>query len=96
MKPVFTATAVIMPPQQQQSAATAMLGQLAPLAALSGHDIGMKSPSDVFIGMLRSRTIADDLIAKFQAKSALSRKGSHDCSLAVELAYSDHDRAKIR
>jgi len=69
MKPIFTATAVIMPPQQQQSAATAMLGQLAPLAALSGHDIGMKSPSDVFIGMLRSRTIADNMIAKFKLQA---------------------------
>ncbi len=74
MKPVFTATAVIMPPQQQQSAATAMLGQLAPLAALSGHDISMKSPSDVFIGMLRSRTIADNMIAKFQLKARYHAK----------------------
>jgi tyrosine-protein kinase Etk/Wzc len=74
MKPVFTATAVIMPPQQGQSAATAMLGQLAPLAALSGHDIGMKSPSDIFIGMLRSRTIADDLIAKFKLQTRYHAK----------------------
>jgi tyrosine-protein kinase Etk/Wzc len=74
MKPVFTATAVIMPPQQGQSAATAMLGQLAPLAALSGHDIGMKSPSDIFIGMLRSRTIADDLISKFKLQTRYHAK----------------------
>jgi uncharacterized protein involved in exopolysaccharide biosynthesis len=74
MKPIFTATAVIMPPQQGQSAATAMLGQLAPLAALSGHDIGMKSPSDIFIGMLRSRTIADGLIAKFKLQGRYHAK----------------------
>jgi tyrosine-protein kinase Etk/Wzc len=74
MKPIFTATAVIMPPQQGQSAATAMLGQLAPLAALSGHDIGMKSPSDIYIGMLRSRTIADDVIAKFKLQARYHAK----------------------
>ena len=60
----FTATARIMPPQQGQSSlASAMMGQLGPLAALAGSALpGGKNASDVYLYVLRSRTISDDLI----------------------------------
>ncbi len=61
----FTATAVIMPPQQQQSVAAALLGQLGPIAGLAGRDLGIKTPGDLYIGILSGRTIADHLIQQF-------------------------------
>jgi len=60
----YTATARILPPQQQSSSAT-MLSQLGPLAGLAGASLGIKNPSDLYIGMLRSRTIADAVIQRF-------------------------------
>ena len=62
---MFTASAMIMPPQQQQSSLTALAGQLAPLAALSSKDLGLKNPADLYVGLLSSRSIADTLIDRF-------------------------------
>jgi tyrosine-protein kinase Etk/Wzc len=66
----YTAVAKIMPPQQNQSmASTAILSQMGPLALLAGQGLGLRSPSDLYIGMLHSRTIADDLIDRFSLTS---------------------------
>jgi len=55
----------LLPPQQTQSIATAMLGQLGPLLAASGgKDLGLHNSNDVYISMLHSRTLADVLIDK--------------------------------
>ncbi len=63
--PTYTATAVIMPPQQQSSMAAAMLSQLGGAAGLASQSLGIKNPSDPYIGILSSRTVADELIAQF-------------------------------
>src|SRR5437016_347692 len=54
----------ILPPQQSQSIANSMMGQLAPLMALSGKDIGLKNPSDTYVALLQSRSVADAIIEK--------------------------------
>lgn len=67
LPPVFTSTVKIMPPQQQQSSnVAAMLGQLGGLAGAAGGMAGMKSPADLYVGLLESRTVADNLIARFK------------------------------
>src|ERR1700761_3221049 len=70
-QPYYTATAMIMPPQQQSSA-SGLMGQLGSLVSLGGSgsssfgsSLGMKSQADMYVGILESRTIADGLIAKF-------------------------------
>ncbi|HEY9140074.1 MAG TPA: Wzz/FepE/Etk N-terminal domain-containing protein [Bryobacteraceae bacterium] len=70
LPPMYTATTTIMPPQQQQSMASALLGQLGPLAAVAaaGSNLGIKTPSDLYVAILGSRTIADDLIQKFDLR----------------------------
>jgi uncharacterized protein involved in exopolysaccharide biosynthesis len=72
----FTATARIMPPQQGQSSlASAMMGQLGPLAALAGSALPTgKNASDVYLYVLRSRTIADDLIDQFSLMKVYKQK----------------------
>ena len=69
LKPTFSATSLILPPQQGQSLAT-MMGQLNALASLTGGGGGigasqLKTPIDMYVGMLESRTIADHLISRF-------------------------------
>ena len=68
LPPMYTATASIMPPQQQQSTASALLGQLGPIAAAAGSNLGIKTPADLYIGILGSRTIADDLVQAFDLR----------------------------
>ena len=66
MKPFFVSTAVILPPQQATSAASMMLSQLGGLSAAAGGLAGLKNPNDIYIGMLQSRSISDQLITQFK------------------------------
>jgi uncharacterized protein involved in exopolysaccharide biosynthesis len=65
MPNIYTARAVLMPPQQQESTTAAMLGQLGALASVAGSSLGIKNPNDLYVGIIRSRTIADSLIEHF-------------------------------
>ena len=69
IKPTFSSTAVILPPQQQSSGVAAMLGQLGGLAGAAGGIAGLKNPNDLYVAMLQSRTIADKLISHFELKT---------------------------
>ena len=80
----YEATTRIMPPQQSQSIATAMLNQLGPLAALAGKDVGLHSNSDLYIALLKSRTIADDLITKFSLMQVYGQKNLVDTRKRLE------------
>lgn len=64
--PVFTAKTVILPPQQQGSAAAAMIGSLGALGALAGGLGGIKSPAEQYIGLMSSATVADQIIDRFK------------------------------
>lgn len=67
LPPVFMSTTKILPPQQQQnSGVAAVLGQLGGLAGAAGGIAGLKNPNDLYVGLLESRTVADNLIAKFK------------------------------
>jgi uncharacterized protein involved in exopolysaccharide biosynthesis len=65
----YTGTTRILPPQQSASAATALLNQLGGafggLAGAAGGALGLRNPSELYVGMLKSRTIADKLITRF-------------------------------
>lgn len=64
MPNIYTAKTVIMPPQQSHSsAASMMLGQIGALGSLTGID---KSPSGLYMAMLKSRTVADAVIGRFK------------------------------
>lgn len=70
MSDLYTATARILPPQQNQSAvAAAVLGSLGPLSGNAGAALGLKNPSDLYVGMLQSRTVSDALISRFGLQS---------------------------
>jgi uncharacterized protein involved in exopolysaccharide biosynthesis len=64
--PTFTATTRILPPQQQSAAAmlASQLGALGGLAGAAG--INIKTPADTHIALIKSRTVADNLIDRFR------------------------------
>ena len=65
----YTATARILPPQQNSSSAAALLGQLGGLAtAGAGGIAGIRNPNDLYVGMMKSRTVADRMIERFELK----------------------------
>lgn len=106
-RPNYVSQATILPPQQGQSS-MAMLasGALSGLASGNiGSSLGLKNPADLYIGILKSRTIADEIIAKFDlqqvykskrlsdARKVLSSKASFTNSKEslITIAVTDHD-----
>jgi uncharacterized protein involved in exopolysaccharide biosynthesis len=84
LRNTYTANAKIMPPQQSQSMLTSMLSQLGPLSALAGQGLSMRTPSDLYVGMLRSRTVADALIDRFSLMSVYKEKRRSDARRDLE------------
>lgn len=66
---VYKSNAKLLPPQQAQSGAAALLSQLGGAAGSLAGAAGLKNPNDLYIGMLKSRTVADRLIAKFNLQN---------------------------
>jgi uncharacterized protein involved in exopolysaccharide biosynthesis len=66
---IYTGTTRILPPQQSASAASALLNQLGGVlggfGGIAGGTLGVRNPNDLYVGMLKSRTVADNLISRF-------------------------------
>lgn len=78
LKPTYTAQAIFLPPQTApgsgMSQIASQLGSLGALGALSGF----KTPGDVYVGILGSRTIADELIKQFDLQKVYKEKRISD------------------
>lgn len=70
---MYTATATILPPQESQSTLSSMLGQFGALG-LASKDLGLKNPSDLFVAMLKSRSIEDRLVDDFDLRKVYGVK----------------------
>jgi tyrosine-protein kinase Etk/Wzc len=68
LPPVYQASTKLLPPTQAQSASAALLSQLGGVAGALAGSAGMKNPNDTYIGMLKSRTVADTLVKRFDLK----------------------------
>ena len=76
---IYTGTTRILPPQQSASATSALLNQLGgALGGLgggaAGGALGVRNPSDLYVGMLKSRTVADNLISRFELDKVYDTK----------------------
>jgi len=65
---MYRAQTQLLPPQQQQSGTAALLAQFGGVAAAAAGAGSLKNPNDLYIGMLKSRTVADHLIQKFDLR----------------------------
>ena len=74
MANIYTATARILPPQQGSSGAAAVLAQLGGLAGAAGGLAGIKNPNDLYVGMLKSRSVSDAIIARFNLQKVFETK----------------------
>jgi uncharacterized protein involved in exopolysaccharide biosynthesis len=84
----FQTTASLMPPDQGTSgmgmammaAASSSIGSQvgSSLGSMAGDLLGLKNSSDLFIGILQSRTVLDDVINKFDLKKVYSDRRMED------------------
>jgi uncharacterized protein involved in exopolysaccharide biosynthesis len=72
--PTFTARTVFLPPQQQQSLASAALASLGALSSYAGAAAALRSPGDQYVALLQSVTVADRIIEQFDLMTVYERK----------------------
>ena len=81
--PTFTASTKFMPPQQQQSSAASMLASLGALGGLAGAATGIKSPADQYVAFLKSRSVQDALVDRFQLMDRYEVKFQEDAAKSL-------------
>jgi uncharacterized protein involved in exopolysaccharide biosynthesis len=74
----YESTTLLMPPDQQSESGLAMmaavLGKADGLSGLGANLFGLKTSGDLFVGVLRSRTIEDAIITKFDLRMVYGDK----------------------
>lgn len=92
MPPIYKAETKILPPQQTQSTMTQFINQLGAAAGIVGGAAGIKQPNDLYIGLLKSRTLLDRMIDRFdlmKVYKAERRDGARNTLLAALDAADD-------
>ncbi|MFW9616299.1 Wzz/FepE/Etk N-terminal domain-containing protein [Aquabacterium sp.] len=84
--PTFTATTTFLQPQQQQSAAAAMLQGLGALGGLAGAATGLKNPADQYVAFVKSRSVQDALVKRFELQKRYEADLHEDALRALESA----------
>jgi uncharacterized protein involved in exopolysaccharide biosynthesis len=107
----YESTTRLMPPDSNQSgglamAAAALSGGAGGLGGIASEMLGMKSTSDIFVGILTSRTVQDKLIQQFDLKKLYGDRRIEDArielaghtslfvdrkSQIITIAVNDHD-----
>jgi tyrosine-protein kinase Etk/Wzc len=73
-KPSFTASTVILPPEQSSSQASSMLAELGSLGGLAGSSLGIKNPADMYVALFKSQPVEDGLIHEFKLQEEYKQK----------------------
>lgn len=106
----YTAKTTLFPPAQGQSASSLLMGQVGGLLAGlagGGKDL-LKNPADTYIGLLKSQTVSDALINRFDLMRVYGKRHIEDArkKLAsnsdigtskqglIEISVSDRDRKR--
>ena len=107
----YESTARLMPPDSNQSsglamAAAALSGGAGGLGGIASDMLGLKSTSDIFVGILSSRTVQDNLIQRFELQKLYRDRRMEDArrdlaertgisvdrkSQIISLTVADHD-----
>lgn len=88
--PTFTASTSFMPPQQQASGAASLLSSLGALGGIAGAASGLKNPSDQYVAFLKSRSVQDALIDRFDLVKRYDEKYRQHATKELE------QRARIK
>ncbi len=84
----YESSAQLMPPDSQSTSGMAMMAGLATrtggLGTIAGDLLGLKNTSAVFVGILRSRTVEDRLIQRFDLKKVYWARRIEDARMELE------------
>ena len=83
----YTATITVLPPQQGSSLSSALLsqvGNLGALGSLAGGSLGLKNPADMTVALLKSRSVEDAMIQRFDLMKLYKEKRRSDARKSLE------------
>lgn len=82
--PTYTAETTFLPPQQQQSMAATMLQSLGAIGGLASAASGLKNPSDQYVALVKSTTVEESLIQRFDLLTRYDEKYRQDAKKVLE------------
>lgn len=77
VRPSYTASVVVLPPQQNQSLASSMMSRLSNLGALgglAGGGLDLKNQVDLYAALFKTQTVQDGLIRQFDLQRVYDQK----------------------
>jgi tyrosine-protein kinase Etk/Wzc len=83
----YTAAITVLPPQQGSSLSAALLsqmGNLGALGSLAGGSLGLKNPADMTVALLKSRSVEDAMIQRFDLMKLYKEKRLSDARKSLE------------
>lgn len=81
---IYAAKTSILPPQQEGSSSLGIISQLpGGLGGLAGGFLGVKSPADLWVGILKSQTVMDAIVNRFDLVKAFKAKTLEDAINAL-------------
>jgi LPS O-antigen subunit length determinant protein (WzzB/FepE family) len=83
----FTATVILLPPQQNSSISTMLASQfngVGGLASLAGSSFAFRNPNEMYVTMLKSHTVEDAMIQKFDLMKEYRKSYLTDARKAFE------------
>ena len=72
--PTYKAEAMILTPQQQQSSMGAMAAASGMMGAGMASQLGLKNPADLYLGLLKSRSISEAISTRFHLSDVYKTK----------------------
>jgi tyrosine-protein kinase Etk/Wzc len=88
--PTYTAKTQFLPPQQQQSSASALLQSLGSMGGLSAVATGLKNPAEQYISFMKTQSILDAMVDRFNLQER------YDVKLKMDARRALLDRTKIQ
>ena len=84
----YTATVIILPPQGNSSMSSLLAGQLAgmnsAMGGMAGSMLGMKNINDMYVSMLKSRSVEDAVILRYGLQSEYRKTYLGEARKALE------------
>lgn len=84
--PIYTATARILPPQYNENTVMAMQNDLGGNSQLGNASLTLQNPTDLFVGILTSRTIMDAVIETNQLLTYYKQPSVYDARKILSAA----------
>lgn len=83
---IYTATAKILPPQKEGGGGglSALLSQAGGLAGLAGGLGGLSGPAELYVGILKSRSVGDAVVKRLDLQNVYEAKSAEDARSRLE------------